>query len=46
MGRLLKYLLRLILLGIVALIGYALLADLPPPVEDVEIELPIAPASQ
>ncbi|MGF1660432.1 MAG: hypothetical protein ACFCUS_13475 [Rubrimonas sp.] len=43
MGRLLRYLLVLAVLAAAAGVVYALVADLPPPTERVEIELPAAP---
>ncbi|MEM6679681.1 MAG: hypothetical protein AAF675_17595 [Pseudomonadota bacterium] len=39
MGTLLKYLFRLLLLGAVALAGYALFAELPAPRETVRVPL-------
>ena len=52
MGRALKYLLRLAVLALLGLAAYALLADLPPPSRNVEVELavpetgrPAAPAA-
>ena len=40
MGRAIKYIFRIAVLALLGLIGYALLADLPPPTEDVVVELP------
>ena len=45
MGRALVYLFRIAVLGVLGLVAYALLADLPPPTEDVVVELP-PPAGQ
>ncbi|MEM7613617.1 MAG: hypothetical protein AAF245_01150 [Pseudomonadota bacterium] len=41
MGRVLKYLVYLLLLGVVALVGYTLVADLPAPTERVVV--PVTP---
>jgi len=41
MGRALKYLLRLAVLAAVALVIYALVADLPPPTRTVEMDLAV-----
>ena len=40
MGRALVYLFRIAVLAILGLVGYALVADLPPPTQDVVVELP------
>lgn len=45
MGRVLKYLFYLLLLGAAALAVYAALADLPPPTAPVEVTAP-APAAR
>ncbi|MEL6997765.1 MAG: hypothetical protein ACFB03_11740 [Paracoccaceae bacterium] len=45
MGRALKYLFRIAVLGALALAAYAMLADLPPPTRDVVVELP-APGAE
>lgn len=45
MGRALKYLFRIAVLAVLGLLGYAFLADLPPPTKDVVIELP-APGAE
>ena len=39
MGRALKFLFRIAILAALGFVGYALLADLPPPTEDMVIEL-------
>ena len=44
MGRALKYLFLIALLGLLGLVAYAMLDDLPPPTRDVVVELP-APGS-
>jgi len=41
MGRVLKYLMILVLIGIVGLVGYALIVDVPPPTERVVV--PVTP---
>ncbi len=41
MGRALKYLFRIAILALLGLVGYAMLADLPPPTRDVVVELPL-----
>ncbi|MEM7189763.1 MAG: hypothetical protein AAF439_09140 [Pseudomonadota bacterium] len=41
MGRALKYLFRLAVLAGLGLVGYAMLADLPPPTKEVVVELPM-----
>jgi hypothetical protein len=41
MGRALKYLFRLAVLAVLGIAAYALLADLPPPTRNVEVELPV-----
>lgn len=41
MGRALKYAFRIAVLALLGLIGYAMLADLPPPTRDVVVELPL-----
>ena len=41
MGRALKYLFRLAVLAVLGLAAYALLADLPPPTRNVEVELSV-----
>lgn len=46
MGRALKYLLRLAVLAVVALVVYALVADLPPPTRTVEVDLTVPPAKE
>lgn len=46
MGRALKYLLRLAVLALVALVVYALVADLPPPTRTVEVDLPVPAAKE
>jgi len=46
MGRALKYLLRLAVLAMLGLAAYALLADLPPPSRNVEVDLPVPGAGQ
>lgn len=40
MGRALIYLFRIAVLALLGLIGYAMLADLPPPTREVVVELP------
>lgn len=40
MGRALVYLFRIAVLAVLGVVGYALLADLPPPTQDVVVELP------
>ena len=45
MGRALKYIFRIAVLAVLGLVVYAMLADLPPPTEDVVIELP-APGAE
>ncbi|MEM9059703.1 MAG: hypothetical protein AAGD13_04505 [Pseudomonadota bacterium] len=45
MGRALKYLFRIAVLGTLALAAYAMLADLPPPTRDVVVDLPAPGAS-
>ncbi|MFK7942511.1 MAG: hypothetical protein AB8B85_06320 [Paracoccaceae bacterium] len=45
MGRALVYLFRIAVLAVLGLVVYALLADLPPPTEDVVIDLQ-APAGR
>jgi hypothetical protein len=44
MGRALKYIFRLVVLAALGLVGYAMVADLPPPTREVVVELP--PPSQ
>lgn len=44
MGRALKYLLRLAVFAVVALVVYALVADLPPPTRTVEVDLAVPAA--
>jgi hypothetical protein len=47
MGRALKYLFRIAVLAVVGLVVYAMLADLPPPQREVEVDLPMpAPARE
>lgn len=46
MGRALKYLLRLAVLAVVALVVYALVADLPPPTRTVELDLAVPAAKE
>lgn len=46
MGRALKYLLRLAVLAVVALVIYALVADLPPPTRTVEVDLTVPAAKE
>ena len=46
MGRALKYLLRLAVLAVVALVVYALVADLPPPTRTVEVNLAVPAAKE
>ncbi len=41
MGRVFKYLLYLVLIGILGLVGYALVSDLPPPADRVVV--PVTP---
>ncbi|WP_198670415.1 hypothetical protein [Oceanicella sp. SM1341] len=41
MARILKYLLYLVVLGLAALAVYALFADLPAPVEEITIDVPL-----
>lgn len=41
MGRALKYLFRIAILALLGLVGYAMLADLPPPTREVVVELPV-----
>ncbi len=41
MGRALKYLFRIAVLALLGLVGYAMLADLPPPTKEVVVELPM-----
>lgn len=41
MGRALKILFRIAVLALLGLVGYAMLADLPPPTREVVIELPV-----
>ena len=41
MGRALKYLFRIAVLALLGLIGYAMLADLPPPTREVVVDLPM-----
>jgi hypothetical protein len=45
MGRALKYLFRIAVLALLGLVGYAMLADLPPPTRDVVVELPLPGAN-
>lgn len=45
MGRALKYLLRLAVLAVLALVVYAFVAELPPPTRTVEVDLAVPPAS-
>lgn len=45
MGRALKYLFRLAVLAALGLAAYALLADLPPPVREVEVDLVVPPGT-
>ena len=40
MGRALKYIFYIAILGVVALAGYAVLDDLPPPTKSVTVDLP------
>ena len=40
MGRAFVYLFRIAVLAVLGLVAYAMLADLPPPTEEVVIELP------
>ncbi len=40
MGRMLKYLFRIAVLAVLGLSGYAMLAELPPPTEEVTVQLP------
>ncbi|MEO1491064.1 MAG: hypothetical protein AAFV19_02790 [Pseudomonadota bacterium] len=40
MGRALKYIFRLVVLAALGLVGYAMVADLPPPTREVVVELP------
>ncbi|MEM6621735.1 MAG: hypothetical protein AAF674_05855 [Pseudomonadota bacterium] len=44
MGRALKYLFYLVVLGFLGLSAYAMLTELPPPTKDVTIELPLPAA--
>ncbi|MEM0988210.1 MAG: hypothetical protein AAGK00_04975 [Pseudomonadota bacterium] len=44
MGRALKYLFYLVVLGFLGLVAYAMLTELPPPTKDVTIELPLPDA--
>ena len=46
MWRTIKFLFRIAVLALLALAGYALLADLPPPTREIVVELPppLAPA--
>jgi len=46
LGRLIKYLFWLALLGAVALSGYALVSDLPAPLEEVTVPLPVPDGGQ
>lgn len=46
MGRAIKYLFRLAILAVVGLIIYALVAELPPPTRQVEVDLPVPAADQ
>lgn len=40
MGRAMKYIFRLVVLAVLGLVGYAMVADLPPPTREVVVELP------
>ena len=39
MGRILKYLFGIAVLGLIGLVGYAMIADLPPPMREVVVDL-------
>jgi len=41
MGRALKYFFRIVVLAAFGLVGYSMIADLPPPTRDVVINLPM-----
>ncbi|GMG81885.1 hypothetical protein LNKW23_10980 [Paralimibaculum aggregatum] len=45
MGRLLKYVLWVVILGLIALVAYAALWELPAPVEEITVPLPLPAGS-
>lgn len=45
MGRAIKYLFRIAVLGALGLAAYAMLAELPPPTESVVVEVPLPGAN-
>ena len=44
MGRVVKYFLYLVALGVIGLVGYALISDLQPPTE--KLVVPVSPPAQ
>jgi len=45
MRRVITYLFLLVVVGVLALAAYAMLAELPPPIGEVIIDLPLPPAN-
>lgn len=45
MGRALKFIFRIAVLGVLGLVGYAMIADLPPPTREIVVDLPVPGAT-
>jgi len=45
MARALKYIFRIAVLAVLGLVGYAMIAELPPPTHEIVVELPVPGAT-